>query len=231
MMVVTVHAGDLTYTGTKAQVINTVEWLASLPHPTKLIIAGNHDLTFDIENYPQYCSSFHRMPEDPIAVKRILTEAGHGILYLEDSAYKLDREHGGWSIYGSPWQPEFGGWAFNKPRGANLREIWERIPENTDILITHGPPRGILDRVVTGESCGCDDLLARVQTIRPLVHIFGHIHEGRGVHVNTDTVFINASTLDRQYQAEHSAIVFDLGRDEHSMSDASIVSNTLTDSN
>ncbi|KAI9591705.1 Metallo-dependent phosphatase-like protein, partial [Syncephalis fuscata] len=157
---VLIHAGDFTYTGTKAQVLSTVAWLASLPHPTKLIIAGNHDLT---------------------QVIRILTEAGYGIQYLEDTAYRLSDANGGWSLYGSPWQPEFGGWAFNKPRGSSLRKIWGRIPEDTDILITHSPPRGILDRVVTGESCGCDDLLSRVQTVRPLVHVFGHIHEGRGV--------------------------------------------------
>lgn len=69
-----------------------------------------------------------------------------------------------------------------------------------------------------------------MQTTRPLVHIFGHVHEGRGVHIDTDTVFINASTLNRQYQAENSAIVFDLGRDECSMSDAPIVSNTIINS-
>ncbi|RKP27380.1 Metallo-dependent phosphatase-like protein, partial [Syncephalis pseudoplumigaleata] len=159
---VLIHAGDLTYTGTKRQVANTVTWLTNLPHPVKLIIAGNHDLT-------QAIRSIWAMA------------AGHGIHYLEDAAHRLDGAHGGWLVYGSPWQPEFGGWAFNKPRGAPLREVWDRIPEATDILITHGPPRGILDRVVTGESCGCDDLLVRVQTVRPIVHIFGHIHEGRGV--------------------------------------------------
>ncbi|RKP10981.1 Metallo-dependent phosphatase-like protein [Thamnocephalis sphaerospora] len=207
-----IHAGDLTSCGTSRQVKQATEWLVSLSHPKKLVIAGNHDLAFDLETYDQRWRGKLREPDDPVAVKRQLTEAGAGIVYLEETLANLDASEGGWHVFGSPWQPAFGGWAFNGERGAFMKDRWRRIPEQTDILITHGPPRGILDRVFIGESCGCDDLLARIKQVRPLVHVFGHIHEGHGVLTDEHTVFINASTLNHKYRPAHPAIVFDLGR-------------------
>ena len=93
--------------------------------------------------------------------------------YLCDESLTLD----GVKFYGSPWQPRFFDWAFNKDRGAPLKAIWDKIPLDTDVLITHGPPHGILDLTFDKIKAGCEELLLAVQRIKPKVHVFGHIHE------------------------------------------------------
>jgi Icc-related predicted phosphoesterase len=87
----------------------------------------------------------------------------------------------GIETYGSPWQPEFCNWAFNKNRGADIKEKWDLIPDTTDVLITHGPPKDILDLCAHGGRAGCEMLRdAVVDRVKPRLHIFGHIHEGYG---------------------------------------------------
>ena len=82
-------------------------------------------------------------------------------------------------MYGTPWQPEYCGWAFNLPRGDACAAKWSQIPDGTDILITHTPPLGYGDHCCTGVRAGCEDLLNEVQgRVRPKYHVYGHIHEG-----------------------------------------------------
>src|SRR4029450_13285789 len=106
---------------------------------------------------------FEQMPE---ACADVLTNA----IYLQDSAITLD----GVRFYGSPWQPWFYDWAFNLPRGPQIREKWVLIPADTNVLIPHGPPQGYADRTFRHQHAGCADLLDIVETIAPRVHIFGH---------------------------------------------------------
>ena len=97
-------------------------------------------------------------------------------IYLEDSATNVL----GLNIYGTPWQPEYCGWAFNLPRGSRCLSKWNGIPEGTDILITHTPPVGYGDHCCTGVRAGCVELLKTVQQrVKPKYHIYGHIHEGK----------------------------------------------------
>jgi len=127
--------------------------------------------------------------------------------YLEDSAVKI----AGLKIYGTPWQPEFGGWAFNLKRGEECVRKWNLIPEDTDVLITHGPPLGFGDLCSTGIRAGCVDLLQSVQNrVKPKYHVYGHIHEGYGVRSDGKILFINASTCDINYLPCNPAIVFDV---------------------
>ena len=119
------------------------------------------------------------------------------ITYLQDSHILID----GVKIYGSPWQPEFFDWAFNLPRnGEELKYTWNKIPDDTDILITHGPAYGYVDRVI-GEyqHLGCELLIERINEVQPMLHVCGHIHTGNGVVDNGVTTFINASVLDERY--------------------------------
>jgi Icc-related predicted phosphoesterase len=116
-------------------------------------------------------------------------------------------------FWGSPWQPWFHDWAFNLPRGPKLREVWDRIPADTDVLVTHGPPRGILDRTIVGDEVGCDDLRDAVARVRPRVHVFGHIHEARGTHRVGPTLFVNACSCTLDYEPNNAAIVVDLPED------------------
>ena len=115
----------------------------------------------------------------------------------------------GVKFYGSPWQPWFYDWAFKFERGPEIRAKWDLIPEDTDVLITHGPLFGIGDLTAHGDQAGCHDLLEVVEKIKPAIHIFGHIHEGYGVTSNGVTTFINASICDHLYQPVNPPIVYE----------------------
>ena len=166
-----VHAGDLTDAGSLEELEDINAFFARLPHRHKLVIAGNHDFCFE------------REPEEARATLTAAT-------YLEDEAVTVE----GIRFYGSPWQPWFFDWAFNLPRGEALKEKWALIPPKTDVLITHGPPRGIGDLTIGGEHAGCEELLRRVRRLKPKLHVFGHIHEGAGLYRDGGTTFVNAST-------------------------------------
>ncbi|HSP79621.1 MAG TPA: metallophosphatase domain-containing protein [Myxococcaceae bacterium] len=167
---VLIHAGDLTRRGTLKELAEANCFLASLPHRYKLVVAGNHDWCFQ---------------EDPQLARSLLTAA----TYLEDESIVL----GGVRFYGSPWQPWFHGWAFNLPRGRKLAHKWARIPEDTDVLVTHGPPLGFGDRLRDGSRVGCEELMRRVRVVRPRLHLFGHIHEDGGLWTEGDTTFANVT--------------------------------------
>lgn len=180
-----IHAGDHCNRGTKGEIKDFNRWLAQLPHPTKLFVAGNHDRPWQFQR--KYAPLW-------------LTSA----TYLQDSGVMI----GGLKFWGSPWQPEFSqGWAFNLPRGPQLAAIWEKIPEDVDVLITHTPPQGILD----GENLGCQHLRQRIAQLPKLkLHIFGHIHSGYGRQVIDETTFVNAAVCNDNYHACNSPIVFEM---------------------
>ena len=191
-----IHSGDATIKGTDQEVIKFLYWFSSLPHEYKVFIAGNHDWLFQTE---------------AIFARTLIAESK--IIYLRDSSTTVD----GLAIYGSPWQPRFYDWAFNLNRGPEIAEKWAMIPEDTDILITHGPPHGILDEVENkfGDSHeGCEELRKRVEHIaeggRLRLHVFGHIHSGYGVHEEFGVRFVNASVCDEEYQPTQPPIVIDL---------------------
>ncbi|XP_065910919.1 metallophosphoesterase MPPED2-like [Dysidea avara] len=205
-----VHAGDFTNVGLEGDVRRFKEFLAKLPHKHKVIIAGNHDLTFDLDNYDTLCKTFaqhgHRNPLDAKKCRNILLDAGV-CTYLEDSEVTI----GGYRIYGSPWQPEFCDWGFNLRRGEKCLEKWDLIPEGVDILITHGPPIGHGDLCSSQLRAGCVDLLHTIQTrVKPKYHVFGHIHEGYGITTDGVTTYINASTCNLRYQPINPPIIIDL---------------------
>jgi len=165
------HAGDLTRRGDPADVEDFNLWLGTLPHRHKIVICGNHDFCF--ERTPEFARS-------------LITNA----IYLQDETVVID----GIRIYGSPWQPWFFSWAFNAHRGDPIAAKWALIPPDTDILMTHGPVRKILDQTYTGQHVGCDDLLARIRAVKPKLHVCGHIHEAAGILREGATLFVNAST-------------------------------------
>ena len=193
---VLVHAGDMTMRGDLAAIANAGAWLASLPHEHKVVIAGNHDW------------AFQETPAEAIAALR----QDDSIHYLQDSAVEL----GGLQFYGSPWQPEFCNWAFNLPRNEHrLRKVWESVPNNTDVLVSHGPPHGILDRCpdrYTGclISVGDEVLMRTCRRVRPRLHVFGHIHEGYGSKTEGPTQFVNASICTGSYAPSNAPVVVDM---------------------
>jgi Icc-related predicted phosphoesterase len=182
-----VHAGDMTSQGRLTQIEDFNEWFGSLPHKYKIAIAGNHDW----------------------ALQRQSEQAGEllaSCIYLQDKLIEVE----GIKFYGSPWQPEFFNWAFNLPRGKELKSNWENIPDKTDVLITHCPPFGILDKVISGENVGCEDLKDRIDELNLKVHIFGHIHESHGIEVINSCKFVNASICNRRYLPWNKPIIIDI---------------------
>lgn len=185
---VLIHAGDATMQGTLPEVRAFSEWFGNLPHKHKIFVAGNHDWSFQMDR------------------SRAIRALPIGCIYLEDSEAEIE----GVRFWGSPWQPWFFNWAFNLPRGDALVAHWDRIPEHTDVLITHSPPYRYGDWVQRGENVGCEDLLAAVERIRPRLHVFGHIHDGYGRMDNGRTEFINACLLDEKYNVVHAPIVVEI---------------------
>lgn len=185
---VLIVAGDVCLRGHEYELKLFDDFLGHLPHRHKVLVAGNHDWALaDAEGEE---------------IKSLVKNA----TYLEDSGVEIE----GVKFWGSPWQPEFMNWAFNLHRGQQLAEVWRLIPDDTDVLITHTPPYGILDQIPSGEHVGCKDLLEALQRVRPKVHVFGHIHEGYGVLKQNGTTFINASVCDEHYRPVNAPIVIDL---------------------
>lgn len=186
-----IHAGDATINGTADEIGSFNKWFTNLPHKCKIFVAGNHDWLFETDH------------------DRARSLLSNEIIYLQDNFVKIE----GLKIYGSPWQPRFFEWAFNLNRGAELAEKWKLIPEDTDILITHGPPFGILDEVPRRfwiENSGCEELRKRVETIRPKLHVFGHIHCGYGMTEQFGVKFVNASNCDEEYKPSQLPIIINL---------------------
>ncbi len=190
-----IHAGDFSFNG-EAHVIKSFgEWLEKQPAEHIVITPGNHEEWWE-KNWEEGCD--------------ILEDACPRVHILNDSGVVIN----GVNIWGSPITPYFFSWAWNRARvpalvpmhGAYIKNHWDLIPDNTDILITHGPPYHILDELQfvdgtpKGEFAGCQLLLNRVREIKPAMHFFGHIHAHGGKQEHHDgTSFYNASLCDEMY--------------------------------
>lgn len=197
---VLIHAGDMTMIGEPDKIRDFANWFKVLPHPHKIFIAGNHDKLFETA-LPLALKPFFGNPDGGFVFSR------DGLHYLENDSVTID----GVKFYGSPWTPAFGhGWAFNASREKE-QEIAAAIPTDTDVLITHGPPYGILDQTLEGDLTGSRPLGLEVETrVRPLVHVFGHIHEGFGMSEYLGTKYCNASVLDRAYRVANKPWVIEI---------------------
>ncbi|KAF7348576.1 Ser thr protein phosphatase [Mycena venus] len=189
---VLLHSGDLTQRGTLKELKSTMEWLYALPHRVKIIIAGNHDSVVHREWYDANWQDLfvYRPSDGPEPAEAVLEllkgpqAVAANVVYLEDEEYKFKVRDGGkeWSVYGSPLSPYWGDWAFGYER-KDGEALISKIPK-TDILLTHGPPRNILDLTIQKERAGCSALAAGLYKLKPKLHVFGHIHEARGAYVH-----------------------------------------------
>jgi predicted phosphodiesterase len=194
-----IHSGDFMNSGyDKSDVTDFFDWFSSIKgYDKKIFIAGNHDRI--LENDPTWST---------LAIKDY-----PNLIYLQDEGYSIYdiEDDSSVKLYGSPWQPAFFNWAFNLPRnGEELKEKWDAIPSNTDILITHGPPFGYLD-IPGGQSIrvGCEMLRYRVDELKPKIHVFGHVHGGYGYYFNGHTHFFNASVLNERYKYTNKPFTFE----------------------
>ncbi len=183
------HSGDVAKRGSEQEIIAFLNWFSQQDFQYKIFIAGNHDFFFE---------------QTPVsAIAALIPE---NVLYLNDSGVTIE----GINIWGSPVQPRFFNWAFNRDRGADIDQHWQLIPENTDILLTHGPPKGILDKTFQGLAVGCEMLLNRIEQIQPKYNIFGHIHEAYGQVTKNNIHFINASVVNLRYMVVNPPVVFEI---------------------
>lgn len=199
---VLIHSGDFCKYGKVPEVKDFAAWLKTLPHTHKIITAGNHDKPIE---------------KNPVRAREIFAEAGVTLLLNEGIIIE------GVKFWASPITPTFFEWSFMKNRGPKIDEVWQQIPNDVDVLITHGPAYGHGDlapayRTAHPKVAGCLDLLNRIREIRrvshgyhPRVHVCGHIHDGHGVTASDEfpgLSFINAAICTEQYQPTNSPIGF-----------------------
>ena len=183
-----IHAGDMSSGGYKGEIIKFLEWYNKLPYKNKILSAGNHDFYMEVGK-----------PED---IETMLAEFP-SITYLNDTGIEID----GIKFWGSPVQPWFYNWAFNR-MGDAICKHWDLIPLDTQVLITHGPIKGILDITKRDGSVGCPFLLEKLPQLTQLkLYVCGHIHEAYGRMENEKgQIFVNASVLNLQYYMANEPI-------------------------
>jgi Icc-related predicted phosphoesterase len=213
-----IHSGDISSLGRKHEVQSFVEWFNGINNYThKIFIAGNHDMTFESEVLYRKKAQYFDGTTDwdlpvvdgkPDWLKELLGIHLHpNVSYLENSDVTID----GIKIWGSPITPSFGyGWAFNKDRGHDINEVWNTIPMDTNIVITHGPIYGYCDRTDRGGlNVGCEQLYHRLNEVQPRLHFSGHIHEAYGYR-NTDWGYaFNGCNCDLSYLVNNKPMTFD----------------------
>ena len=178
---VIIHSGDCSMEGTGKEIIDFIEWFGALDYRYKIFIAGNHD----------YCLEGKKVE----AIQ----------CYLPENCFYLC--HSGITICGIKfWGVPF---FFSDEESSEYLNMITQIPTDTDILISHRPPLGILDNT-NNITYGCPDLLLKVLAIRPAYHLFGHIHKAYGIEKSKYTTFANASMVDEDYKLLNSPFVFDM---------------------
>lgn len=218
-----IHSGDFTSIGREHEVKNFINWLKLRNnYKHKIFIAGNHDITFQSEKLFRLKSMWFDLAEyhdegadgKPEWLKEVLeNELDSNIFYLENSFVEID----GIKIWGSPYSPTFGrDWAFNVDRGHDAAQIWNEIPNDADMVITHTPIYGYNDRTYnTNENVGCADLYHRLHEVKPHLHFCGHVHEAYGWKTIPykdewgDIHTFNGSSCSLEYFYQNKPITFD----------------------
>ena len=190
-----IHAGDLSDMGYLNEVRDFLKWYKQLPYDEKVFICGNHD--FGFQDYP-------------VEIEMMLREHPE-IDYLQDNMYVIgDDYEKSIKIWGSPWQPRFYDWAFNADRGDDIKQHWDKIPNDIDILVTHGPAFGHLDKIIgQTNSLGCEELTKAIERVKPKIHVCGHIHSGYGYKFDGTTHYFNAAVLGERYLYQNKPFHFD----------------------
>lgn len=184
-----IHAGDATGEGSYDEVNRFYKWFGAIKgFKHKIYVPGNHDWLFDTQW--GYANSF----------------APFDVTILNDSGIEID----GVKFWGSPVTPYFFGWAFNR-RDEEIQRHWDYIPDDTNVLITHGPILGVGDMTIRGEHVGCPRLGREVLRLQDLqLHVFGHIHYAHGMYTRNGVTHVNAAICDERYRPTQKVQVIDL---------------------
>ncbi|CAD8139681.1 unnamed protein product [Paramecium pentaurelia] len=204
---VLIHCGDFTKRGQKEETLSFIEWLIKQPFKYKVVIAGNHDISLDTENYRSKLRDYHHKVSN-FNDEELLQKLKDNCIYLLNSSIVID----GIKIWGSPYSLEFCTWAFQL-KNENAEVFWSQIEEDSDIIVTHGPPLNhgdLVDNWGNKKHVGDESLLKRVLQIKPKYHLFGHIHEGYGKTEQEGVNFINCSLVNRNYKVVNEPFIFKL---------------------
>lgn len=188
-------------------------WLEKQPANKKIFCAGNHDIVLDKAWVEKQTNSVLRIMYEQSYNDALNLIKNFDVVYLEDSSYVYNDI----KFYGSPISPSFYRefWAFNADRGNEINEYWKKIDEDTDILFTHTPCYGILDKVkYDRKHVGCKDLLNRINELNIICHVSGHIHEGYGHEEHDGIHYFNASVLNEEYQVVNKPILIEIKEDK-----------------
>ena len=208
---VLIHCGDFTFLGKQEEVSDFRDWLVEQPADRIIVIAGNHEITFD-----------PGMDEFDPGIKSIITKEPK-ITYLENSSVTID----GIKFWGTPWTPRFFDWGFNGVEGDDaifvtyrddserfrpLDEVFAEIDDDVNVVISHGPVNGMVDRNSEDGRCGSVAMARRMQDLPGLkLSLCGHIHEARGIGTAlNDVMFCNVSSVWRDYETMAPPAVIDL---------------------
>lgn len=174
---IVIHSGDCSNTKNahinSNEIIQFLEWYSQIQIPIKILVAGNHDTSIE---------------------KRLITPEqieDYGIIYIENNTRILNINNQQIKIWASPITPTYNqGWSWNMPRH-KIHQIWQTIDPQADIIVTHGPPQGILDLTYDQQNkltmVGCKSLSNHIKRIQPKLHLFGHVHNSNKINHNTGT--------------------------------------------
>lgn len=197
-----IHSGDATSRGYRGEIEAFAQWFRSQPHMIKIFVAGNHDWDFETDPNQAQRSFYGDSPAD----------GSDGLYYLNNSSCTVNVDGTELVVYGSPWTPYFHGWAFNA-HPQDIQAIWQKIPNRVDFVVTHGPPKGILDLTADGLNVGCPFLDYELQLRKPKMHFFGHIHEAFGTLERDGVLYSNGACLNRRYLPANTPNVFEVYED------------------
>jgi Icc-related predicted phosphoesterase len=195
---VLISAGDYSFRGERHLVKNFHEWLNKQPAKHIISVQGNHEVEVerDFQN-----------------AKQLALSVCPRVHFIDEGEVVID----GVKFYGSAITPWFHDWAWNRWRGPDIKKHWDRIPDDVQVLITHGPPAGFLDIVYYAdgmtpkERVGCMDLADRIKELKQLkLHVFGHIHGSTGETNFNGVTYINASICDEMYMPTNHVREFEL---------------------
>lgn len=185
-----ISAGDYSFIGETSLVYEFHTWLAKQKAAHIISVQGNHE---------------KKVERNFSVAESLVKEIDPKIHFMAEGALEIE----GVKIYCSAFTPWFHDWAWNVNRGPEIAKVWARIPEDTELLVTHGPPYGLRDEA-SGLCLGCRDLRDRIEKLPNLkLHVFGHIHEGHGIAKQNGVTFINAAICDRAYKPTNPCIIFE----------------------
>jgi len=203
-----IHCGDFTTTSHPEEYEDFISYLKTDTNfKYKIVIAGNHDLFMDPPFYDAMLKDLYHKGFDYNfdLANEYKEKIKQNCIYLENSGCEIM----GLKLFGAPTMPEDYLCPFSRQRGSKMLAQWKKIPNDVDILITHTPPKGILDLTLKEKNAGCLDLREEVENrIRPKLHVFGHIHESYGISFQKDIIYVNAAICNRSYKPINMPVVF-----------------------